>query len=319
MGESEQTEDPVKRELGDKYDVTSWETRTRFDSVAESVHSGLQTTSRWLVILLALVLFLGQMGLVLYALASRPGLGVLTLASVIPAFGLAGIIWYGDPTMREPVLALSVTFLLAVLFASFAATVNSVLQPLVTALPFVGMVVFFFLVVGPVEEFVKWLSVRLFAYRTDDFDAVVDGAVYGAVAGLGFATIENALYISKVLIDAGTIQASVPTTDAIGMATQRAFVGPGHVLYSAVAGYYLGLAKFNPDDWGPIVVKGLLLAAAIHATYNSLVSTLPFGVFDGLVATGAFLAFVLAFDGAIGYFLYRKVSRYRSAYARVDA
>ncbi|WP_435359191.1 PrsW family intramembrane metalloprotease [Haloarchaeobius sp. DFWS5] len=319
MAGSEKTQDPVKRELGGKYEVTDWDERSRLDAVASSLHTGLTGVAKWLVVLVALVLFLGQMGLVLYALAARPGLGVLTLASMVPAFVLVGIIWYGDPTMREPVWTLSVTFLLAVLFASFAATANSALQPLVTALPFVGMVGFFFLVVAPVEETVKWLAIRSYAYNTDDFDAVVDGAVYGAVAGLGFASIENALYISKVLIEAGTLQASQPTTAAIGTATQRAFVGPGHVLYSAIAGYYLGLAKFANDHWGPIVVKGLLVAAVVHATYNSLTALLPFGAFGGVVSVVAFLGFVLAFDGLVGYFLYRKISRYRAAYKRVSA
>ncbi|WP_439027313.1 PrsW family intramembrane metalloprotease [Haloarchaeobius sp. DT45] len=319
MAGSDRPRDPVERASDgttDRYDVADWESRTRVDGLAERVHTGLTTTARWGVVLLALVTFVAQLGLVTSALWYRPTLGVLTVASVVPAILLAGTIWYWNPTMREPLWPLSVTFLLSVLLASVAATVNSLFQPVVTALPFVGMVVFFFLVVGPIEETVKWLAVRLHAYRTDDFDAVIDGAVYGAVAGLGFATIENALYISKGLFDSGTIALSGGFGRMLSVATQRAFVGPGHVLYSAIAGYYLGLAKFNPDDRGPIAVKGLLLAAGIHATYNSLVSNLPYDALGGGVA---FVAFVLAFDGLVGYFLYRKLSRYRTAYDEVAA
>lgn len=35
--------------------------------------------------------------------------------------------------------------------------------------------------------------------------------------------------------------------------------GPGHIRYPALAGYYLGVARFNGDNYGPLVVKGLLV------------------------------------------------------------
>ncbi|TQR22379.1 hypothetical protein C9J85_12075 [Haloferax sp. wsp5] len=135
--------------------------------------------------------------------------------------------------------------------------------------PFLGQVFFFFLIVGPVEETVKLLAVRLYAYSHDSFNAVIDGAVYGAMAGLGFATIENALYITRnarVGFRRRRIIAAGGTITAV-----RALAGPGHVIYSAIAGYYLGLAKFNKENAGPIVIKGLILAALVHATYNSTV------------------------------------------------
>nr|WP_244995487.1 PrsW family intramembrane metalloprotease [Halomicroarcula pellucida] len=213
--------------------------------------------------------------------------------------------------MREPLEPLAVTFVLAILFASIAALVNTLLQPLFQFVPVVGMAVFFFVVVGPIEETVKWLAIRVGGYGT--IDAVVDGVVYGAVAGLGFATIENALYISQGYTQAASAQNGDPIVAALQTATSRAFVGPGHVLYSSFAGYYLGLAKFNPDDAGPIVVKGIVVAALIHAVYNTSVTYLP-----ALLPwnTVVFVGFVVAFDAAVGYLLYRKLRRYRDHYER---
>lgn len=43
------------------------------------------------------------------------------------------------------------------------------------------------------EESVRLLAVRLYAYNDARFAAVIDGAVCGAIAGLGFATIENGI------------------------------------------------------------------------------------------------------------------------------
>ena len=111
------------------------------------------------------------------------------------------------------------------------------------------------------------------------------------------------------------------TVDAGGEITAiRGLAGPGHVIYSAFAGYYLGLAKFNPENAGPIVAKGLLIAAFIHALYNTLVSIVP-GVASLIVPDVPmlvlFFGFVVVYQGLFGYILYRKLQRYRGVYKRV--
>jgi RsiW-degrading membrane proteinase PrsW (M82 family) len=312
--------DPVASGLPDEdlYDVADWEQRGTLDAVAATLYGVIRAGGAGLLVLVAAVLLVGQAGVIGYAVLTEPSIGVLTLLSVVPAVLLVAFVWYQDATMREPWKPMAVTFLLAVLFASFAAVVNTALRPVFGAIPVVGVVVYFFLVVAPVEEFVKWLAVRVYAFRTAAFDAVIDGAVYGAVAGLGFATIENALYVTQGALQAGAITSPAAFTAAVGTATSRAFVGPGHVIYSAFAGYYLGLAKYNPEDKGPIVVKGLLVAVFIHAAYNSLVGVVPGLVTDalGLPSFVGLLLFILVYDGVFGYALYRKLARYREHYHR---
>jgi RsiW-degrading membrane proteinase PrsW (M82 family) len=207
---------------------------------------------------------------------------------------------------------------LSVVTATFAAVLNSAAQGLFTGLGVVGFLAFFFLFVAPVEETVKLLAVRLYAYRDARFDTVLDGAVYGAMAGLGFAFIENALYIERGLMgtDAGTgLALAVAGTE---ITLTRALAGPGHVIYSAFAGYYLGLAKFNREHRGPIVIKGLLIAAVIHATYNSTVG-LGASVFAalGLPDLVAAFAYILLYDGLFGALLLRKIDRYRRTYGQL--
>jgi protease PrsW len=311
--------DPVARGMGDSvdlYGVSTWEQRTRLDWFSSKLYSGIVATARVVVILLALAILLVQFALGGLAAITDPWVGTFILLSIVPAFAFAIYIWRADVTMSEPLPTLVATFLLGVLFAGFAAVFNSYTQSLFTEIPVVGMVLFFYIVVGPVEETVKWLAVRLYAFRSDRFDAVIDGAVYGAMAGLGFATIENAIYISQeYLTTAGTD----PFLRAGQTAVFRLFAGPGHVIYSAFAGYYLGLAKFNRENAGPIVVKGLLIAAFIHATYNSLVGLVPRLVsyfFPSVTPAVAYIAFVFVYDGFFGYLLYRKITRYRELYDR---
>lgn len=312
--------DPVERASDgerDLYDVSTWEPRSLLDLLAYSIYNGISYGFRAIVLGLAIAITLALLAQPAVLVADDPFLGLFFGLSIVPAGLLAGFIWYTDITTNEPLGLLVATFVLAVLFATFAAVVNSVAGPYFQAIPVIGMALFFYLIVGPVEEAVKLLAVRVFAYRSDSFRAVIDGAVYGAVAGLGFAAIENAIYIASTVAEAqvGTL------TAATGIATVRALVGPGHVIYSAIAGFYLGLAKFNPQYAGPLVVKGLLVASLAHATYNTTVGFVPATVAELYAVSPevAFVGYVIAYDLAIGYYLYRKVSRYHRTYRDVEA
>jgi RsiW-degrading membrane proteinase PrsW (M82 family) len=264
-----------------------------------------------LVTTFALGIVLGPFAGVLNLLVPLAVLGLVAavLLTIVDAVSRAISVGAISPTSAPDPIALARDLELAT---------ASELPELEGAMLVVALALFFYLVVGPVEETIKLLAVRVYAYRTDDFDAVVDGAVYGAVAGLGFATVENALYITDAFQQVGQ------ATDLFGngIVAARALAGPGHVIYSAIAGYYLGLAKFNRDHAGPIVVKGLLIAAFFHGTYNLLVGIVPGAIaasIEGLSREMALVGFIVVYDGSIGLFLYRKIRRYRRVYRRVGA
>ena len=324
--------DPVEARADDSedlYDVAEWEPRTALDNLAVALHAGAIRVARWSLYVLGFVIFLailaGGAGAIII---DNPFVLGLVVLSVVPAGLLALYVYRTDVTTKEPPTLLAVTFVLAIFFAGFAAVVNSTLSPL-QLLPLVGIPLYYYLVVGPIEEIVKLLAVRLYAYRDDRFDSVVDGAVYGAVAGLGFATIENVLYITQnlqgsgALLTAMTVDFAAQFSEAVeaggGITAVRSLAGPGHVIYSAFAGYYLGLAKFNRENAVPIVIKGLVIAAFIHATYNVLVGLVP-GlvalVVPGVPTLVVFFGFVVVYAGLFFYILYRKLQRYRRAYER---
>lgn len=293
----------------DLYDIATWEARSPVDRVAMSATRVFRRGQTVLLVGAAVFLFLVQVAVAGVTILREPFIGVLAVSSVLPAVAVAGYLWYGDPTRREPFVALAVTFLLSVLFASFAGALNSTVGPVFETLGVTGVILFYFVVVGPAEEFVKWLAIRVYAYRNNTFRTIIDGVVYGAAAGVGFAAIENFIYIVNIYAEASETAGIAPTEAARLVAVQRFFVGPGHVVFSAWAGFYLGLAKFNPENRGPILVKGLLVAAFIHALYNTSVTVLP-GFLPGL----GLLGFIVLYDGFWFLLLYRKIRRYRELY-----
>ena len=325
--------DPIERaadESRDLQEVATWEPRSTLDVIAVHSHRIGLAGLRAAIITLAFLILVAQVVLGGIAAVVDPIIGGFVILSIVPALAIAGYIWHLDVTEREPLSLLLITFLLGVLFAGFAGVINTIgilpflwigtlaeatVPAVAEVIAFAGLVGFFFLIVGPVEETVKLLAVRLYAYRSARFDAVINGTVYGAAAGLGFATIENALYIVQGL-ESGVsgVEALRPAGD---VAAARALAGPGHVLYSALAGYYLGLAKFNPSQRGPLVVKGILIAAVLHALYNTLVGPVPELLAMAIQPVSpeiGLVLFITGYLGAVGYLLYRKIRRYSKTY-----
>jgi hypothetical protein len=113
-----------------------------------------------------------------------------------------------------------------------------------------------YLLIAPVEEFLKLAVVWIGIYRTEDFRDPMDGIVYAVTAALGFASVENLLYISFLGPKAVVYRILLIT--------------PAHVLFSAMWGASLGQARFQKNAEVTTISKGLGWAIVFHGTYNSI-------------------------------------------------
>lgn len=117
--------------------------------------------------------------------------------------------------------------------------------------------------VALVEELSKWLVLMLIVWKNQNFDYRYDGIVYAVSASLGFAALENILYVL-----------SYGTGVSIGRAI---FAIPGHATFGVFMGYFLSRAKtFWIDDKRIRMTICKLLALAlpmlIHGCYDFLLS-----------------------------------------------
>ncbi|MBN2621123.1 PrsW family intramembrane metalloprotease [candidate division WOR-3 bacterium] len=116
-----------------------------------------------------------------------------------------------------------------------------------------------FFVIAPIEELLKFFAVKQWIYRSLEFDEIMDGIVYTVAASLGFATVENLLYVFQHGVQVGIA---------------RAFLAvPGHAFFGAVMGYCIGRAKFDKEKEGSLLFKGILLAVVLHGLYDFLLLT----------------------------------------------
>jgi RsiW-degrading membrane proteinase PrsW (M82 family) len=117
------------------------------------------------------------------------------------------------------------------------------------------------------EEILKGLLL-LYLVRLPKFTYFVEGAVYGFAAGIGFAIVENILYIIAAQ-DAGLAV-------AIGRVISTNLI---HATTTAILGIALGLARFQPGTRRWLTgLLGLLAAMLLHMAFNNLVTRVSSGL-----------------------------------------
>jgi RsiW-degrading membrane proteinase PrsW (M82 family) len=142
-----------------------------------------------------------------------------------------------------------------------------------------------------VEEVAKGLGVLLiYVAARRAVNGPVDGIVYGALVGAGFAFTENVQYFAVSLLEGGI--ADVSTTFFL-----RAVLSPfAHVMFTAMTGFAIGLAARRSLGGGGAMrvgFVGLIAAIALHALWNG---SAVLGDFFGLYVTlqvPLFLLFIL--------------------------
>ncbi|HPH35750.1 MAG TPA: PrsW family glutamic-type intramembrane protease [Methanoregulaceae archaeon] len=184
--------------------------------------------------------------------------GYLFLLAVAPA---AFWLWYfynKDRYEPEPLSWILMVYIFGIVVTIPVAFIEGTLSIIVPEFLIVVMV-------APiVEEAGKYLVVKKTVWESLEFDEPVDGIIYAAAAGLGFATLENVIYVFSALETSLLL--------ALQTGLLRALISvPGHVLFSAMWGYSLGKARFLPQEQRTgVIATGLILAMAFHALFNLL-------------------------------------------------
>jgi protease PrsW len=220
-------------------------------------------------------------------------MSILTLLALALAPGTAiGLyIYLKDHHEREPLLLLLISFLygglstVVTLFISFP--VNSFL--LTKEDDVISQFVNAFFKVALIEEFSKFLFVRFILYRNKNFNEPFDGIVYAVMVSMGFATLENILYVYQYGVVTGI--------------TRMFTAVPAHAVFGIMMGYYLGRAKFTASLQFSFSLLALLTATLFHGAYDYF---LFIGEIKG-VYTGIWVGSIVAL--AIGFILSRKAIR----------
>jgi RsiW-degrading membrane proteinase PrsW (M82 family) len=179
----------------------------------------------------------------------------LIIIALAPVFVIATYIYIRDKYEREPIRLLLISLVVGciitipvVFVEGFLAARGQGLVGLASA-AWGGFVVAAFS-----EELFKLLALYLLIWRNRNFNEKFDGIVYATFISLGFAGVENILYV---------------TDGGMSVGITRAFTAvPAHALFGIVMGYQFGLAKFYPKERSWRLLLALLIPIMLHGIYD---------------------------------------------------
>jgi len=197
----------------------------------------------------------------------------LVYSAIAPVFVL--MIWISsrDKLNPEPKRHVIRLFFLGMIIVAPAGWIERLL--LLTHVRYAGPALFgtlftAFFVAGIVEEFLKAAIFERGIYRHREFDEPIDGVIYGVAVSLGFAMVENVLYVTSY----GLQVAFLRSVTAI----------PAHMMFGIAMGYYFSRAKMGLSS----ISTAYIVPAILHGIYDS------FAMVGGL-AGDIGLAFYLAY------------------------
>ncbi len=190
---------------------------------------------------------------------------LLLLPVLLPIVFWAAYHYHKDRHLPEPVGRLALAFGLGLLSAAISKALYIALgwaSLRYDALALadgntIGLFAYSMLAIGPVEELAKLLPFLLLVLRFPEMDEPIDGIIYASFVALGYAAVENTMYLEYL----------TPIE-----AVARGFAGPVvHILFASIWGYTLGCAHLRGQSLLRGFASGFLLAASLHGLYDFIV------------------------------------------------
>ncbi len=179
----------------------------------------------------------------------------LLFISLAPVFIIAFYIYGRDKYEKEPFSALLKALFTGILIVLPVYFIEKLLGNLsVETEGFRYAAYTAFVVAALTEEGFKLLAFFIFIWKNENFNEKFDGIVYAVFIALGFAAVENIIYVF---------------TGGYGVGVIRALTAvPAHALFGTMMGYYLGQAKFTEKHRVWNLCLAFILPFTFHGLYD---------------------------------------------------
>ncbi|MGB8491444.1 MAG: PrsW family glutamic-type intramembrane protease [Bacteroidales bacterium] len=177
--------------------------------------------------------------------------------SLAPVFIIALYVYCRDKYEKEPFSILLKALLAGVLIVLPAVLIEKFLTQFYSNAEGLGYAAYTaFVVAALTEEGLKFLAFYIFFRNDRNFNERFDGIVYAVYIALGFAGIENILYVFS---------------EGAGVGVLRALTAvPAHALFGVAMGYYFALARFSAGYRNLYLALAFLMPYLFHGIYDFL-------------------------------------------------
>ena len=187
----------------------------------------------------------------------------LLFISLAPVLIIAFYVYSRDKYEKEPFSILLKALITGIIIVLPILILEKLLESLKPPVESIGSAAYdAFIVAGLVEESLKFLAFCLIFWNNRNFNEKFDGIVYAVFIALGFAAVENLIYVFTGGYSVGILRALTAV--------------PAHALFGIMMGYYFGLARFTVSHKAVFLCLALIVPYLSHAVYDFLLmSQLP--------------------------------------------
>ena len=226
----------------------------------------------------------------------------ILILAILPISFFVGWIYLKDRYEKEPPLKLIKYFLLGILVSIFAIILELYFSKLNIFSGISGYIYTAFFVAAFTEEALKSIVLIPILLRDNDFNEKLDGIIYSIFLSLGFATVENIIYLMRERLDL-----------SLELGITRGLISiPSHVMFAITMGYYISKYKFAKEDSekNKYLIYAIIIPILLHGVFDFI---LMIGYRWAIIVFIVYIIFLwkINLDKLDKYTLYSKIRFYK--------
>lgn len=184
----------------------------------------------------------------------------LLILAIAPTIACMLWIYLKDKYEKEPIMVLGKFFVMGVFVSVIGIIVEGYLMKINVFYGYSNILYTSFIVAGLTEEGLKALVLIPNILKEKNFNEKLDGVIYSMFLSLGFASVENIIYV--MFEDASFVF-------QIGLS--RAIISvPTHIMFAITMGYYISKYKFSSkkNKGREYLIMAVLTPILLHGTFD---------------------------------------------------